>query len=82
MIVFLEKEQNVASFTSENSQLFETIRQQQALEGNKFAVKIIYHSVPLSVIHNPLYRLELMAKWEGMAIKPIHVLDVLETNRP
>jgi hypothetical protein len=82
IIVFLDKNESVESFVNDNQKLFEKIREQQALKENKFNLHMIYHSVPLSIIHNPLYRLEMMAKWQNKDFDPIHVLDVIETNRP
>lgn len=42
-------------------------------------MSVVYHSMPVSVIKNPIYRKEFMLKF-GDHVQ--HILDTPETNKP
>ena len=82
MIVFLENEDCIESFIKENKDFLIKVREQQFENTNPtFKLELVYHSVPLACIKNPLYRLEFMAKLGSEKEGVIHVLDCPESNR-
>jgi hypothetical protein len=51
----------------------------QEEKSGEFHTSVIYHSMPISVVRNPIYRQEFMLKF-GPHVQ--HILDCPETSRP
>ena len=71
--IFLPSVEHIDSFIENNQALFD------AFKGNKnFQPKLVYHSMPLECIENPVYQKEFMARFDPTVM---HILDCSETNR-
>jgi hypothetical protein len=73
MIVFLPHESYINSFIADNQNLFKMVQEEKS---KNFRTSVIYHSMPVSVIRNPIYRQEFMLKF-GEHVQ--HILDCPET---
>ena len=75
-LIFLPNEDYIQSFIQDNQALFDHL--QKEAETKKFRTSLVYHSMPLACVMNPIYRQEFMSKFGGDVT---HILDCPESNR-
>jgi hypothetical protein len=73
VIVFLPHESYINSFIADNQNLLKMVQEENS---KNIRTSVIYHSMPISVIRNPIYRQEFMLKF-GEHVQ--HILDCPET---
>ena len=78
----MRSEAQIPSFLENNSDLIEKLSDKLSMEQENQNLQLVYHSVPLTCLHDKLYQREFLARFAELSAKHnlVHVIDCTETN--